>query len=132
MLRTFSFALTLIFFSASFHVVHSGPTTGDFPGTTLNASSDQGLSIDFELCGLSIQQDVVGDEMFDHFSIEGEGFTYEDGLPILPAVTRLVVVPPDAGIELVVQADEPRRIRSGRRPLICEDENYPATFSFSD
>ena len=73
---------------------------------------------------MNLQHDIIEGEILEHFSIPGEGFTYENGCPVLPAITRLVVVPPEAGVELVVNAGETRRVDAAVGPVICEDENY--------
>ncbi|MBM3330004.1 MAG: hypothetical protein FJY67_11150, partial [Calditrichaeota bacterium] len=46
---------------------------------------------------------------FERMEIPGEGYLSEPGRPLLPAVTRWVIVPGDKALELVVTASEPRR-----------------------
>ena len=82
------------------------------------------LNLEFETSDLNLQHDIIEGEILEHFSIPGEGFTYENGCPVLPAITRLVVVPPEVGVELVVNAGEIRRVDAVVGPVICEDENY--------
>jgi len=56
-----------------------------------------------------------------NYQTTGEGFTYEFGKPILPSVTRLVIVPPNAGLELSIQFDEPQSFHVDSPPIICSD-----------
>lgn len=90
--------------------------------TTITASDNQMLSIDFELTDISNQQLVLEGETFDRYAISGEGMTCESGKPILPAVVRFVVVPPEAGIELIFRSDEPRRLTADHPPLVFSED----------
>ena len=58
----------------------------------------------------------------DLYVIPDEGFINEYGKPVLPAISRFVVVPPRAGLELVVIADEPQRIRGANPVAICRED----------
>ncbi|MBM3325492.1 MAG: hypothetical protein FJY65_00705 [Calditrichaeota bacterium] len=63
---------------------------------------------------------------YDAFLEPGEGTTYERNMPILPAVSRFVVVPPDAGLELVVNPGEARYFHKNNPPAICDDTTVVA------
>ena len=57
----------------------------------------------------NLERNIVNldQETFSSFSIPGEGITYEAGKPMLPMVSRYIVVPPDCGLELAISSDEP-------------------------
>ena len=58
-----------------------------------------------------------------HFSLEGEGLVYIPGWPVLPSVSRFVIVPADKGLELSARADEPRIIKADFPPTLCLDKD---------
>ncbi len=58
---------------------------------------------------------------FELFQIPDEGMTFDYGQPLLPAISRFVLVPADAGLEFSYKYDEPRRLRSTTPPAICDD-----------
>jgi len=61
---------------------------------------------------------------FSQFAdVAGPGTTYERNRPILPSVSRFVVVPPDAGLELCIEADQPYLIQAGCPPALCLDSD---------
>ncbi|NQT33813.1 T9SS type A sorting domain-containing protein [bacterium] len=91
------------------------------------SSDNQAVCLSFELTGLETSEVIKDGETFGAYGIPGEGTTYDYGRPLLPAVSRFVVVPPTAGLELVVDADEPRRIRAGNPPALCTDEDLTSS-----
>ena len=64
-----------------------------------------------------------GQEKFTSLTIEGEGFTYEFGKPVLPMISRFVIVPPTAAVELSVSIGETVIIPANFPPVINLDEN---------
>ncbi|NQU04442.1 MAG: hypothetical protein HQ568_00005, partial [Calditrichaeota bacterium] len=90
---------------------------------TILSADNQSISMNFELSELEIHEIVKDNKSFDSFAIPDEGITYEKGRPILPAVSRFVIIPPRAGIELFVEADEPRIVKAANPPAVCNDEN---------
>ena len=66
------------------------------------------------------------DSRFTAIFIPDEGLTYSEGMPVLPMVSRFVIVPPTAGIELIVNAGDPIRIEANYPPVYCDDDElYP-------
>ena len=63
--------------------------------------------------------------------VTGEGLTCEPGKPVLPAVSRMVIVPPDAGLELIVRSDEARVIQGENLPAIFAEEKPSIFMIFS-
>ncbi|MCF7811859.1 hypothetical protein K9N50_12835, partial [bacterium] len=90
---------------------------------TILSADNQSISMNFEMSDLEINEVVTDNESFDSYSIPGEGTTYEYGKPMLPAISRFVVVPPQTGLELRIETDEPRIVKSDNPPAICLDEN---------
>ncbi|MBM3329610.1 MAG: hypothetical protein FJY67_09110, partial [Calditrichaeota bacterium] len=58
--------------------------------------------------------------------IEGEPSTYHPGMPILPSVARMVIVPGATNLELVVDHSDPIRVRAERPPAILIGEEGEA------
>ncbi|NQU06002.1 MAG: hypothetical protein HQ568_07905 [Calditrichaeota bacterium] len=102
-------------------------TVGQFPGTEITAISENAISIDFSLETLNTADLNINGETYSQITIGGEGITWEYDKPVLPAVGRLVFVPPDAGIELIVHASEPRIEKAEFSPTICNDESVDKT-----
>lgn len=88
---------------------------------TIISSDNSMISLEFELSDLSNSEVDVDGNPFDAVSVMGEGTTYDYGQPLLPSVSRFVVVPPAAGLEFVYRAGEPTRERAENRPLICQE-----------
>ena len=82
-------------------------------------STSRCITLDFNLDDLQLQNVVQQDKSGSSFNVTSEGMTYEYGKPILPAVSRFVVVPPSAGLELIVHPGEVKRLESAESPLIC-------------
>ncbi|NQT33816.1 T9SS type A sorting domain-containing protein [bacterium] len=61
---------------------------------------------------------TIDGQTFETLSIPGEGVVYEEGKPILPAIRRFVVVPPQTGLELIVHPGEERRVRAELPPVV--------------
>jgi len=99
----------------------------DQPLAIISVSS-QAITLSFDTA--EVEHEVIHEDnqSFDNYFITDEGFTYELGRPILPAVTRIVIVPPDAGLELVVQSGTPRTVHADNPPQICTDESLETTF----
>ncbi|MFN3821105.1 MAG: C25 family cysteine peptidase, partial [bacterium] len=70
-----------------------------------------------------LQRIAVTTDSGEHLllNLPNEGFIYSEGLPILPAISRFVVVPPDKGIELVIDEGEREEIPASIPPAICTE-----------
>ncbi len=89
---------------------------------TIIAQNNQGITLSFELKDVVLEQVVENGNTKDSFLIPDEGYTYQRGCLKLPAVTRVVVVPPDAGLRFTFTTDEPRVVRAENPPVICNEE----------
>ena len=90
--------------------------------TKIVSTDNQSICVGFNLIDIERKEVVKDNETFDAYVLPGEGMTYEYGKPVLPLVSRFVVVPPDVGIELIINADEPRHVKGDHSPAICNDE----------
>jgi hypothetical protein len=93
------------------------------PYTSIIAEDNQLISLGFDTNDLEISEIVKGNTTFDACTIPGEGITFDYGKPILPAISRFVVVPPNSGLELVVEAGEPRIVKASNPPEVWDDED---------
>ena len=80
------------------------------------------VSLRSELTKLQIDEVEVDGELRSAVSIPGEPTTYYPGMPVVPALTRFVVVPPDANLEFVVKTSEPRRVTADHLPMLLKGE----------
>ncbi|MBT7787259.1 MAG: T9SS type A sorting domain-containing protein [Calditrichaeota bacterium] len=115
-------ALTLIFLAAATSQVFSADISGKTSSVEISSSTSQSITVDFDLSEVRSNELISGYISQDEYIQGGEGTTYEQGRPVLPAVIRTVIVPSDAGLELVVQSDDPRRVRAINPPILCNDE----------
>jgi len=79
------------------------------------------VSLNFNLA--DIQKGTATVNGFTHTTqlMPDEGMTTEYGQPVLPAVSRWVIVPPTAGLELVISTGTPRIEPADYPPLYCTD-----------
>ncbi len=82
-----------------------------------------GVMLDFRSHDLEPEVVTRNQENFTSFTIEGEGFTYEYGKPVLPMVSRFVIVPPDAAVELEVTVGSIETIPANFPPALNLDED---------
>jgi hypothetical protein len=91
-------------------------------------NADNGsISLSFELSDLERREVVKENETYDVIGLPDEGMIYAYGEPLLPSMSRFVVVPPDVGIELIVRTSEPRRTQGKNSPAVCDDEGLNQT-----
>jgi len=120
-------SMTCFLLSASNHAfAQAETTTAPFQRTTLLNSDNQRVTLSFDAREADNPWSS-GEEASDlALAIPGEGQVLEYGKPILPLISRFVVVPPDAGIEFSFTADEPRQIAISGEPELCLDESIEA------
>lgn len=90
---------------------------------TITSSDAYSLGLEFTISNLDAIEVSEDGHTYDFQYIPGEGTTYEYNKPILPAISRFIVVPPDAGIQLNIDADDPRSVSADNLPMLCMDEN---------
>ncbi len=88
----------------------------------LLSSTPNAINIRCDLTDLKMEAVEVDNELKSSISIAGEPTTYYPGKPVLPAVTRFVVVPANSNLELIVTPSEPRRVRGEHPPLLLKAE----------
>lgn len=89
---------------------------------TVIASDNQAIQLEFDMSQIERTTVERDNKAFDAFLMPGAGATMQCGKPVLPAVSRFVVVPPDAGLEFRVDVGEPRRIHTENSPALCVEE----------
>lgn len=89
---------------------------------SLTTFSSNGIGLEFELTDLQSERVSFQNEDFETNVMPGEGFTYEYGKPMLPMVSRFVIVPPDVGLELEYEVLNTSRVQLDGSPLYCLDE----------
>ncbi len=105
-----------------------GANLNDHPDLVTTLSSSQtSLTIAFNTSNSDLQDVQLNADSVERFTITGEGTTYEPGMPILPAISRFIVVPPQTGLELAINAGEAERIKSDTGPTICQADNLTET-----
>ncbi|MBM3329283.1 MAG: hypothetical protein FJY67_07410, partial [Calditrichaeota bacterium] len=99
------------------------------------------LSLEYDLSVLTPTVFVREGERYANYLVPGEGMTFDQGMPLLPAISRFVVVPPEAGLEFIVDPGESRTLIPDLPLALCEDSVqavdarlqrqrlYPATYA---
>lgn len=115
-------AITVVVVVGSVGYSSAAVGTGDPSAYVRMLRSDlQAVAVEFNMSSLESREVSAAEGTCLTFGLNGEGGTYEYGYPMLPAVSRFIIVPPDAGLELVVTSDEARRVTAAHPPLICSD-----------
>ena len=91
--------------------------------TTSCTSTSQCITFDLEIPNIETSELIVNDIKYASFAIEGEGCTYDHDRPMLPAISRFVVVPPRDGLDLVYHSSEPQRFDISEPVVLCRDED---------
>ncbi|NQT35559.1 T9SS type A sorting domain-containing protein [bacterium] len=128
MYKTLNFALLSILLISIPSALFSGNQAVEESHAAILNISPQAITLGFELSDVENATVFNDNQTFSRCIIKGEGLTYEHNMPLLPAVTRMVVVPPEAGLELIVRADEPRSVDADSPPEIFTDESIAAAF----
>ncbi|MBD3237774.1 MAG: T9SS type A sorting domain-containing protein [Candidatus Eisenbacteria bacterium] len=103
---------------ASVALVASGSTPA--PTFELQAASEAGVELCFELSTLEVESYVVEGEAYQTLDIPGGELHGEPGTPALPAFTRLVAIPNRSGVALRV-GEITEETLSGMRLLPMQD-----------
>ncbi len=101
----------------------------------LIANELSNVALCFNVASLQSEEIETEEGMFEQMVIPEEGFIYIKGKPVLPAITRFVIVPPDKAVELVVDEGEVRYVTPKLPPLVCSEdqpEGLPLSEVFSN
>jgi len=90
---------------------------------TLTASDRSRIALSINSTTMKCEQVVENGLTMEQMVIPGEGCLYVEGKPMLPAISRLVVVPPDKSIELVVREGESHRTPANLPLVICNEKS---------
>jgi len=88
----------------------------------LDAGKRNEIAMSFDFGRMQRQEVVVDNITREQLVIPGEGMVYIEGRPVLPAVSRFIIVPPDKSVELVVEDGEIRRLPANLPPLLCVEK----------
>ncbi len=107
-------------------IIANGAKSVDSEALVKILSSDaESVSLAFDLTVVEKSTVAKDDEIFTTHTMANSGVTLKPGYPQLPAVTRFVVVPPNAGLELVIDASDPRQIDAEHPPNLCTETDLP-------
>jgi len=121
-MRRFLIASTILFgFSLPAQTaIESSQVRNEHVTLTTSARS---IKLAFKAPDLGITSNMVEGVALDSITLPEEGYTYEKDRPVLPAMTRVVIVPATAGLELVVEAGTPRIERAEHPPVFCTESD---------
>ena len=88
---------------------------------SITSSDNQAIGLSFELSDLERSEVVKDGATFETYTIPGEGLALAPGKPVLPAISRFVVVPPDVGLDLVVESDDPVQLSAEQPPTLYSE-----------
>ncbi|MDP8241150.1 MAG: C25 family cysteine peptidase [Candidatus Hatepunaea meridiana] len=123
MCRILCSAFFLLLFITNSVVASINPLTARNEHAQIIASDNQTVSLSFELTGVEKRTVTKDDLTFEVYGIPGEGVILEYNKPILPSISRFIVIPPDVNVELVVMTGEPRVEQLNHPPAVSDDEN---------
>ena len=83
-----------------------------------------GVTLDFDMNEAETRDLNIGEEVNTVFPMYGAGATYDYGKPILPLVSKFVIIPPDVGVELLIETGEAEIIQADHPPALCLDEEF--------
>ena len=126
----FSAIMLILFGSAS--TAFSSEMVAETQHVTVLSSTANEIVLDFNLSGVSNEIITRDGQDYQFFSFSDEGIFVESGKPVLPAVSRFVVVPPQTGLRFVVHDDQQRHLRSTHSPILFEADQISATVDNDD
>jgi len=115
----FLFSLAIVYSTAASELFKPSNIDG---AVKLLTSSPSNVALSFDLGALQREEVEQETGLAEQMVIPEEGFVYIEGQPILPAVTRFIVVPPDKAVELVVDEGETRIVPAALPLLRCAEE----------
>ena len=111
----------IVLISTFFTGVNLASVIPDENRAAVVSESADALSVRFDLSGIERHQTAIDGRDYIQLSMEGEGCTRETGMPVLPAVSRYVVIPPDVSVELVVTRDPGHQVHAMLPPAHLHD-----------
>ena len=114
----FAILTAVISLTFSNNAVASGAARsgGNSEPLVVTAENSSSVALSYELAGLERQTVTVGGENYDLLSLPDEPVVGREGSPELPSVMRLVLIPPQSGVRLVINRAV-TRVEPGARPL---------------
>lgn len=90
--------------------------------SVVNSSASQ-IAIEFSSFDVQVNERPDGDARVLEHHVMDEGVLQVNGMPVLPAVTRFIVVPPGAGLSFHAEAGSSQRRKAENSPQIFRDGN---------
>jgi len=87
----------------------------------LLAGNFQSVAVEFSTDQVDLLETETENGTFYNHTLTGEGVCYENGKPLLPLVSRFVIVPATVGLELEVEAVGGYSLPAMYPPLLCDD-----------
>ena len=84
-------------------------------------TTESSIDLQFDLSGFSERFSPTEASNLDFIDVN-QGMLLIPGKPMLPAISKFVVVHPTAGLDLVITPGRSRRIETDNQPLLFEDE----------
>ncbi len=120
---TFLLTLFITFFTAN-HISASVTFTGEIDRHVAIVQSSNGINLHVNIDDLIEHPAATQTGDFPQFRLEGEHVTHKPGMPVVPLLSRTLIVPPHAGIDLKVE---------GLSPTDSDNELFPLQpFTISD
>ncbi len=114
--RTLTISLAVLFILTALTPAYCSSAVVSNNQVSIITSSSSSIEIEFTSEELDAEQFIVRNETVENNINSGIGVTNESDKPGLPLVSRFVIVPPDVGLELVVESVNQRRVRSDILP----------------
>ncbi len=110
-----------IFFSTANFAVAASNQEFQANAVSIKSSNAHSIKLGFDIQNLEQKRIEKDGDEFELMQVPEEGMTFEYGRPLLPAISRFVLVPPNAGLQFSYTFDEPRSLRSTASPALCDD-----------
>jgi hypothetical protein len=98
------------------------------PAVRVVSADATGLTLEFELPAIDVRPIAVDGETYQAIDFEGAGSEGEVGEPMLPVLSRFIMIPQRAGVSFRVTASETTEL-SGYRPFPVQDGDTDGAFA---
>ena len=99
--------------------INAGLTPQSCPTVELLSESHTDIVISFRTPEIKISEVSFDGQIFSEITLQDEFYFGREGMPDLPAITRNVIVPANAGIEIDILKDVSVEIDASAPPRIC-------------
>lgn len=128
MIRNFPPVLTLLILAVATTPVFAFNLEDADNHALVISSAASHIDLEFDLQDLESNPVMLDGSEFKSFEIRAEGVTVEYGKPLLPLVSRFVIVPPDAGLGFEASVGNQRRVAADLPPAMYMAEESRTNF----